>query len=284
MSGDALLRHCQSLRDDPAFRRWDSPDYIPLSAVAAPPGLPWDAVLGQIDDAPPPEDAVSALRHALARDDGRLIAALGPPFCGQTSVMRRLAWLLAETPARAAPIFVPLARYAAQPAGGRRLARVIAESAGVYAPDLAAAVDGLLARAAPEARGQADLSGERLVFILDGLDEVQRQLRDDLARELLELSEDQRLAAHRFVISCRREALPPAIAGRARLLLLQYLSGREVLRYVRSRRGSPAQANARFGQIIDARLLDMAALPPLLAAILQRLEGDRNSPLGRSQI
>ncbi|NTW03746.1 MAG: hypothetical protein HGA19_21150, partial [Oscillochloris sp.] len=95
MLGDALIRHCQLLRDDQAFRRLDTSNYIPLSAVAAPRGLPWDVLLRQVDDAPPAEDAVSAIRREITRADRRLIAVLGPAFSGQTSIMRRLAWLLA---------------------------------------------------------------------------------------------------------------------------------------------------------------------------------------------
>ncbi|NNJ12999.1 hypothetical protein EKD04_021985 [Chloroflexales bacterium ZM16-3] len=282
MSGDALLQHCQALRDDPEFRRWDTSEYIPLSAIAAPPDLPWVAVLSQIDDAPPAEEAVAAVRKALARGDRRLVGVLGPPFSGQTSAMRRLAWQLAERPALGAPIFVDLVRYAAQPAGGRRLCRTISEAARAYVSALADEVDDLLAGAPPQ--GAPALADAQIVFILDGLDSVQRQLRDDLARELLSLVGDPRLAAQRFVLSCRRESLPPAIAPRARLLLLQYLSGREVLRYLRARRGSPAQANTRFGQILDAQLLDLAALPPLLANILSRLEDRHSGALTRNQL
>ncbi len=278
MPREALLRHCRLLRDDPEFKRWESSDYIPLSAVAAPPGLPWGALLSQIDDAPPAEEVVVAARKALARADGRLLGVLGPPFSGQTSAMRRLAWQLAKRPDEGAPIFVDLARYAAQPAGGHRLCRTIAEAAGAYDPALADEVGDLLTLGAPA------LAGARIVFILDGLDSVQRQLRDELARELLELAKDQRLCAQRFVLSCRRKSLPPAVAPRARLLLLQHLSVREVLRYLRARWGDPGQGNERFRQILDAHLLDLAAMPPLLSEILQRLEDHHSGALARNQL
>ncbi|MBX0330733.1 hypothetical protein K2Z83_24040 [Oscillochloris sp. ZM17-4] len=282
MPGETLLSHCQALRDDPEFQRWDTSDYIPISAVEAPAGLPWGVVLSQADDAPPAEDAVAAAHAALSQDDHRLLAILGPPFSGQTSAMRRLAWQLAERPARGAPIFVDLARYAAQPAGGRRLCRTIAEAAGAYVPALAPAMDDLLSQST--SRGGPALIGARIVFILDGLEGVQRQLRDGLASELRDLLGDPHMAAHRFVLSCRYEDLPPALSARARLLLLKYLSGREVLRYLRARRGSSAQANARFGQILDAQLLDLAALPPLLADILQRFEDRHSGALTRNQL
>ncbi|NTW03998.1 MAG: hypothetical protein HGA19_22440, partial [Oscillochloris sp.] len=175
-----------------------------------------------------------------------------------------------------------LMRYTAQPAGGRRLARTIAQAAGAYVADLSATVDDLLARVVT--LPNAPLAQARFVFIFDGFDDVQRQLREPIARELLDLASDGRLALHRFVLSCRRDLLPSTLAPMAQLLVLRYLNGREVLRYLRSCGGSFAQANTRFGQILDAQLLDLAALPPMLAVILQRIEGDRNTSLTRNQL
>lgn len=278
MPDEALLTHCAALREDPEFSRWGADDYIPLSAVAVPPGLPWQVVISQVDDAPPPEEAAAAARRAIAAPGGQLTAIIGPAFSGQTSAMRRLAYELAAEPDRHAPIFVDLCRYAAQPAGGRRLIRTIAEAAGAYAPGLSPAVEDLLARAA------GPLAAARLVIILDGLDGVQRQLRAALSRELRDILADRRLAEQRIILSCRREALPAEVAPLAQTLLLQHLSDREVLSYLRARSRTPAQANTRFGQILNAQLLDLAALPPLLADILRRLDDRRGDTLTRNQL
>lgn len=155
MSAEALTSHCQSLRADPEFSRWAGGDYIPLSAISVPPGLPWHVILAQIDDAPPAEEATAAARRAIAA--GRLTAILGPAFSGQSSAMRRLAWELAEAPAQHAPIFVDLCRYADQPAGGRRLIHTIAAAASAYDASLAGPVEELLAR------GAGPLAGARLL-------------------------------------------------------------------------------------------------------------------------
>ncbi|NTV62569.1 MAG: NACHT domain-containing protein, partial [Oscillochloris sp.] len=271
-----LLQYCRSLRENPEFARWGTDAYIPLSAIAVPLGLPWEAVANQIDDAPPSEEVVRAIHRALSRADQQLVTVIGPAFSGQTSAMRRLAWQLADRPAEGAPIFVDLARYTAQPAGARRLTYVISEAVAASAAALAETIEGLLAKPTP--------IEQRFVFILDGLEQVQIQLRSDLIRELLGLANHKELDKQRFVLSCRREALPPELAGKAQLLLIRYLSGREVLGYLRARAGSTDQGNNRFGQILNAHLLDLAALPPLLAEILKRLESRQSSRLTRNQL
>ncbi|WP_129628727.1 hypothetical protein [Candidatus Oscillochloris fontis] len=276
MPTDLALRHCHALRADPAFARWGTSDYVPLRALRLAPGLAWDAVLDQIDAAPPDVEVVAALSAALNQAEQRLVAVLGPAFIGQTSALRRLAWQLADQPAQTVPILVDLARYATQPGGVRRLVATIAEAAGGYVPEFAEEVAEILVRTAP--------SPTRLVIILDGLEAVQLELRPDLSRELRQLVLDRRLTAQRFILSCRREAMPANLEGLAQRFLLQYLSGREVLAYLRQRRGSLAQANTRFAQILETHLLDLAALPPLLADMLRRLEGRYAEGLSRNQL
>ncbi|EFO80089.1 HEAT repeat-containing PBS lyase [Oscillochloris trichoides DG-6] len=273
---DLALRHCQALRADPAFARWDTSDYIPLQALPVARGVAWATVLNQIDAAPPSQEVVDTLKSTLHRPQAPLIAVLGPAFIGQTSAMRRLAWQLAAPPPQWLPILVDLSRYAAQTSGPRRLVATIAEAAGTYVPELTEVVADLLVRATP--------TPLRLVIILDGLEAVQLELRADLIRELRQLVSDRRLATQRYILSCRPEAMPSALEEVAQRLLLQYLSGREVLAYVRQRRGSLAQANTRFAQILEAHLLDLAALPPLLADMLRRLEGRYAEGLSRNQL
>ncbi len=276
MPTNLALRHCQSLRADPAFARWGSSDYIPLQALPVARGVAWATVLDQIDAAPPSQEVVAALATALQHPIQRLIAVLGPAFIGQTSAMRRFAWQLAADPNHTVPILVDLGRYAAQSHGARRLVATIAEAAGVYVPELAEVVADLLVRTAP--------TPLRLVIILDGLEAVQLQVRPDLIRELRALLKDRRLQQQRFVLSCRREVMPVALEDLAQRFLLNYLGGREVLAYLRQRGGSLPQAHTRFAQILDAHLLDLAALPPLLAEMLRRLEGRYAEGLSRYQI
>lgn len=278
---NARIEYTKRLQADPLLLRWSGNDFIPVEAIEVPTGQSWAVIAARPDDAPPPADALSLLHRYLRMPTVAppLLAIIGPPQSGQTTTLRRLAWELADAVRKdqdldsPVGIYVQLGAYEQQPSIGNRLERLIINAVNDLTPALGAQLRQLFDQPASDAKLVC-------IFLLDGLDQVPESLRYTLTEELRSLME--RLPAQRFVISCTQTLFPLRLTQSARVLLLQPLSERQVLRYLRQR--DPNQSNRIFRRIGENRLLDVTSDPTLLTLIYERFAQDQRATLTRNQI
>jgi hypothetical protein len=292
-SPNAQLEYVQVIRRDSEFARWGGPEFIDVGVIAAAPGQDWNLLRYRPEDAPAISGAVDTIDRALGlglrRHPGRhreggqqretnLVALVGPPHSGQTTLLRRLTVELAEAVvqdvSRPLGVYVSLAGYEQQ-RGGARLDRQIVEQARAATAYLGNALADLF-RTVPQAGGQRP----QFVFLLDDFDAVPEKLRRELARELDALA--SRHSDQRFVFAAVQEQYPGQALSRAMVLALQPLTEQQIFRYCRQRDG---QSAARlFRQIRENRLLALARDPSLLALLYDRLGADLVDRLTRNQL
>lgn len=292
-SPNAQLEYVQALLRDPAFLRWSGPEFIEIGVLVVAPGQDWNLLRTRPEDAPAVAGGIDTLDRALnlgLRDQpGRradqlaertnLVALIGPPHSGQTTLLKRLALELAEVVVsevtRPLGVYISLAGYEQQRSGSR-LERHIVEQARAVTPYLADAVAALFR---PGARGEQG-QRQRLLFLLDGLDTVPEKLRRLLAAELHELA--QRHRDQGFVLASPQEQYPAQLLPRALILVLQPLTEQQIFRYCRQR--DEAGAPQLYRQIRENRLLALARDPSLLALLYDRLAADPSARLTRNQL
>lgn len=279
-----LLEYTQAIWNDPQFSRWNGNEFIPLEVLAVPTGYSWRMLKQHPENAPPATDALTALEHALQLDrshaEPNLVALIGPPHSGQTTVIRRFVWDLANAARQAegvasiVGIYVPLAGYEQQHTSGSKLERLISESARERVPTLGPELERLFRPGAQPA------DPVHYVFLLDGLDSLALAAQFGVISELETLA--ARLPDQRFVLSCSQDYLPETLEQVARVLLLLPLNERQVLRYLRQR--EPERSVQLFRRVAEYRLLDLAADPALLQLIYERLISDHEAVLTRSRL
>ncbi len=291
-SSNAQLEYVARLRDDTTFARWGSDEYIELGVLAVAPGQDWNLLRARPEDAPAVITALDALDRALGlglrpvrRSEGQtriipgnIAALIGPPHSGQTTILQRLAYELAsgvsQEVTRPLGIFCSLSGYE-QLRGQRRLERLIVEQIRPQAPALADQLS-LRLRQTDTPFGAAHPS--RFVFLLDDLQSVPERSRLELAHELAALA--TRLAGERFLITSTQDEFPGQILTRAQIFVIQPLSERQILNYLRQRHEESAQRI--FAQIREHHLLSLASDPSLLALIYELLVNDPQLLLTRN--
>jgi hypothetical protein len=292
-SPNAQLEYVQSILRDPAFQRWSGPEFIEIGVLPVAPGQDWNLLKTRPEDAPAVSGAIDSLDRAFElglrphagrrgeqpADQTNLVALIGPPHSGQTTLLKRLTVELAEAVVRDVTrplgVYIPLAGYEQQ-RSGNRLERHIVEQARSATPYLADAVGSLFR---PGLRAEHG-GRQRLVFLLDGLDAVPEKLRRGLAAELHELA-----ARHRdqgFVLASPQEQYPWQLLPRALVLVLQPLTEQQIFRYCRQR--DEAMAPQLYRQIRENRLLALARDPSLLALLYAHLAADPGARLTRNQL
>jgi hypothetical protein len=293
-SPNAQLEYVEKVLRDPAFVRWGGVEFIEVGVLAVAPGQDWNLLRVRPEDAPAVVGAIEALDRALGlglrqgrrRDEqeGRratnLVALIGPPQSGQTTVLRRLAYDLAgavtQEVSRPLGIFLSLGGYE-QLRGQRRLERHIIEQARTEAPALAEQLTALFSRSeAPTGEPRPP----RFVFLLDNLDSVPERSRLELARELDGLA--ARLPGERFLVTSVQDSYPGQILARAQVFVAQPLGEHQIYRYLRQR--DENDALRIFQQIRENRLLKLAGDPSLLALIYEMLASDPQARLTRNQL
>ncbi|MCU0494986.1 MAG: CHAT domain-containing protein, partial [Chloroflexaceae bacterium] len=279
---NARLEYIQQVLSDGEFLRWSGREFIDVEVISIPPGIHWSVLRQNPDDAPPPTDVLNGLTRAMALDTAEtsqnLVALIGSPHSGQTTALQRLTWRLADSArvdfSQPVGVFVPLANYDQQRPGGNRLERLILETVAARVPTLASELQALFRQA-----GNVPTT-PLYVLLLDGLDDVQERFRADITADLLELA--GRIPQQRIVVSCTRDFLPDSLAQQARVLMLQPLNERQVLRYLRGRDANCS--TALFRQMVENRLLDLATDPALLAHIYRRLSQSQGRSFSRNQL
>ncbi|PDW00638.1 CHAT domain-containing protein [Candidatus Viridilinea mediisalina] len=293
-SPNAQLEYVSQVLRDPAFARWGGAEYIEVGVLAVAPGQDWNLLRARPEDAPAVVGALEALDRALGmglrplrrRDEqeGRrttnLAALIGPPQSGQTTVLRRLAYELAEATtndvSRPLGIFLSLTGYE-QLRGPRRLERYIIEQARTEVPSLAEQLTSIFR---PDTTQRDAHAGPHFIFLLDNLDEIPDRHRIDLARELHMLA--TRLPQQRFIVTSAEDSFPGQIMSRAQVFVIQMLNEHQILRYLRQR--DERIALRIFQQIRANRLLKLAGDPSLLALIYELLASDAQAVLTRNQL
>lgn len=289
-SPNAQLEYAAQVLRDESFTRWSGAEFIESGAVSFAPGQDWTLARRRPEDAPTVLSALDALDQCLGlglrgrrrqrgaeQAETNLVAVIGPPYSGQTTLLRRLTFELAEAvigdPNRPLGIYITLNGYD-QTRGLGRLERYIIEQARNVTPYLGDALAGLLGPApAPTPRG-------RYIFLLDNLDALSDRARADLARELAALA--RRRPDQGFVLTSNIDLYPGAWLPSARVLILQLLTERQVMRYCRQR--DQKSAARVFQQMRDNRLLGLASEPSLLALIYERLTAHPEVRVTRNQI
>lgn len=289
-SPNAQLEYAAQVLRDEHVTRWSGAEFIESSVVSFAPGQDWTLARLRPEDAPTALAALDALDQSFAlglrgrrrqrlaeAPDTNLVAVIGPPHSGQTTLLRRLTFELAEAvtrdPTLPLGIYVTLEGYD-QTRGLGRLERYIIEQARAVTPHLGDALATVL--------GPAPVSAPRgrFIFLLDNLDALSDRARADLARELAALA--QRRPDQGFVVTSNIDLYPGSWLPRARVLILQLLTERQVLRYCRER--DPKRASHLFQRMRDNRLLGLASEPSLLALIYERLTADAQARVTRNQI
>ncbi len=289
-SPNAQLEYAAQVLRDEHFTRWSGAEFIESGVVSFAPGQDWTLARLRPEDAPTALAALDALDQSFAlglrsrrrqrlaeAPDTNLVAVIGPPHSGQTTLLRRLTFELAEAvtrdPTLPLGIYVTLEGYD-QTRGLGRLERYIIEQARAVTPHLGDALATVL--------GPAPVSAPRgrFIFLLDHLDALSDRARADLARELAALA--QRRPDQGFVVTSNIDLYPGSWLPRARVLILQLLTERQVLRYCRER--DPKRASRLFQRMRDNRLLGLASEPSLLALIYERLTADTQARVTRNQI
>ncbi|MCS6880452.1 MAG: CHAT domain-containing protein [Oscillochloridaceae bacterium] len=289
-SPNAQLEYAAQVLRDESFTRWSGAEFIEGGVISFAPGQDWTLARRRPEDAPTILSALDALDQTLRlglRDRRRqrgaeqaetnLVAVIGPPYSGQTTLLRRLAFELAEAvigdPNRPLGIYITLNGYD-QTRGLGRLERYIIEQARNVTPYLGDALASLLG-SAPASTPQA-----RYIFLLDNLDALSDRARADLARELAALA--RRRPDQGFVLTSNIDLYPGAWLPAARVLILQLLTERQVMRYCRQR--DQKSAARVFQRMRDNRLLGLANEPSLLALIYERLTAHPEVRVTRNQI
>ncbi len=283
------LEYVANILSNPDYLRWSGPDFIEMGVLVAAPGQSWHLLRSRPEDAPTSVSVLESLHRLLnPQEDDRgprkvlvsqssLIAVIGPPHSGQTTILQRLAYDLAlqvtHDPSSPAGIMISLSGYESQRGAGR-LERQIIEQASIANPALGDAICEVF-RPHPTAPNDP-----RYIFLLDNLDSLPAQARLDLAHELAAMS--RRLRNQKFILTATQENFPAQILNWVHVLVLQPLSEQQILRYIRQReeRGS----YQIFSQMRDNRLLALASDPSLLAMIYSRIAGNIQTKLTRNQI
>lgn len=292
-SPNAQLEYVDAVLRDPAFVRWGGPEFIDVGVLAVAAGQDWNLLRFRPEDAPAVVGAIEAIDRALGlglrperrneehagRRRTNLAALIGPPQSGQTTVLQRLTFDLANAVTRDVErplgVYVSLGGYEQQRGQGR-LERHIVEQARAAAPAL---VEPLSELFRPQAT-RLSAAGPRFLFILDNLDAVPERSRLDMARDLAALS--ARLPGERFLITSAQDTYPGQILEAAQVFVIQALGEPQILAYLRQRDEQSAQAI--FRQIRENRLLKLAGDPSLLGLVYQRLAADPQARLTRNQL
>lgn len=289
-SPNAQLEYAAQVLLDENFTRWSGAEFIESGVVSFAPGQDWTLARRRPEDAPIVLSALDALDQSLGlglrsrrrqrgaeQPETNLVAVIGPPYSGQTTLLRRLTLELAEAvigdPTRPLGIYITLNGYD-QTRGLGRLERYIIEQARNVTPYLGDALSGLLG-AAPVSALRA-----RYIFLLDNLDALSDRARADLVRELAALA--RRRPDQGFVLTSNIDLYPGAWLPAARVLILQLLTERQVMRYCRQR--NQKSAAHVFQRMRDNRLLGLASEPSLLALIYERLIANAGVRVTRNQI
>jgi hypothetical protein len=285
---NAQLEYVQMVLSNPRFVRWSGADYIDIGVLAVLPGHDWRMLRYRPEDAPPTVSALDALKRATEADrilvpDQRearpqIVALLGPPHSGQSTILARLvldqAQRVADDMMRPTTIFISLVGYEQQRGTGR-LERHIIEMARAETSSLGEVLTQLF-------RNPASRNGDapQFIFLLDDLDGLPEKARQDVSHELVALA--RRYPLQRFAISCSQDLFPTRIFQAIPVLLMQPLSERQVYKYLNQR--NPQQANQLMAEIRDNRLLALASDPSLLTLIYERLSGQFGGQITRNQL
>lgn len=282
---NARLEYIQSILENPQFTRWQTDEFINSEAIIVPRGQPWHVFELRPEDAPPSMDLLSAINRELYLGElhppTNLIALLGQPRSGQTTAMQRITADMAtfartNLPTAPLALFINLSGYALQ-RGSNRLIQLILDSIGGNGAALVRELRQLLQQ--PDA-SQPTETLPRFVFLLDGLDTISEPDRTEAARELASLA--QRLPRERVLVSCTRDVFPAAVLDTATIVLMQPLTERQVLRFLRQRVG--AQSGRIYRQILENRLIDLTTDPTMLLFVLERLRVTPDNTLSRNQL
>jgi hypothetical protein len=217
---------------------------------------------------------------APAVGHGTIVAVIGPPHSGQTTILQRLAYDFAvkvtSNPSSPPGIMISLTGYESQRGTGR-LERHIVEQARAANTALG---DSLADLFRPQTVIRASEQRPRYIFLIDNLDSLPDKARIDAAGDLTALA--TRMIGQQFVITSSQESFPAQALSGAHVLVIQPLSEQQIFRYIRKR--DERGAYQVFSQIRDNRLLALASDPSLLALIYTRLASDSQARLTRNQL
>lgn len=291
---NAQLEYVAAILRDPEFARWCGEAYIDVAVMQVAAGQDWHLLRVRPEDAPAAMGAIETLDQTLGlhlqperrRPEPRrpqktnLVALIGPPHSGQTTVLRRLAYQLAEAVTqdvtRPPGIFISLVGYDQQ-RGQQRLERQIVEQASAITPALGEFL-GTTMRQTHTAREPE--GPPRFVLLLDDLDTLPERARSEAARELMRLA--QRLPNERFIVTSAQDSYPGPHLSRASVLVIQPLGERQILGYLQQRDASTAALLYR--QIRDKRLLNLASDPSLLTLLIEQLTSATPDGFTRNQL
>ncbi|MEI7769804.1 MAG: CHAT domain-containing protein [Chloroflexales bacterium] len=292
---NAQLEYVEGILADQTYVRWGGPEFIEASVLVVAPGQSWSLLRLRPEDAPSSVSVIETLHRILdqgqpgerhgraatpAAGHSNIVAVIGPPHSGQTTILQRLAYDFAlrvtSNPSSPPGIMISLTGYESQRGGGRLERHIIEQARAANA----ALGDALAELFRPQTVIRANYQRPRYIFLLDNLDSLPERVRIDAADDLSELAAD--MIDQQFVITSSQESFPAQALSSAHVLVIQALSEQQIFRYIRRR--EERGAYQIFGQIRDNRLLALASDPSLLAMIYARIAGDPLAHLTRNQL
>lgn len=318
-SSNPRLEYALAILGDKRFSRWkgSESDFIDLEVLTLPPGQTWSVLRDNPHDAPSTQDALDALKQFVSPDgllsgtteqpttllslpspeQKNLVALIGPPHSGTTVLLQRLAFDLSEAVCcrseqdeqamlsggdgflgRPIGIFVSLEEYEKQQALSGQLRQLIIKSVSELVPGLGKDLELLFQIIGTNAMARPGTP--RYVFLLDGLDAVSETYRLGAAREIIELA--NYLPDQRVIVSCNQNFFPTQVFRQSRVMVIQPLNERLVMRYLEQR--DPANGMRMFRQIVENGLLRLTTEPALLTTIYRLMTRKDFETLTRNQL
>ncbi|NTV63312.1 MAG: CHAT domain-containing protein, partial [Oscillochloris sp.] len=292
-SPNAQLEYAAAILADPTYARWGGPEFIDTGVLVVAPGQSWSLLRERPEDAPASVSAIESLHRILehghpgaqrhrsktpAGGYSNLTAIIGPPHSGQTTILQRLTYDLAQMvtnePTSRLGMMISLTGYESQRGTGR-LEHHIVEQASITSPALGSALAEILR---PQSVIKVRHQRPRYVFLLDNFDSLPEKAQLDLAIDLADLT--ARMGDQYFVITASEENVPAPALRQAHVLMLQPLTEQQILRYIRQRESQGAYQI--FSQIRDNRLLALASDPSMLSLIYTRIAGNPQARVTRT--
>ncbi len=288
------LEYIEGILTNPTYVRWSGSEFIESGVLVVSPGQSWNLLCLRPEDAPASVSVIETLHHIIdsGQPSGRrrhvtsavrhsnVIAVIGPPHSGQTTILQRLAHDLAmkltNNPSSPLGVMISLIGYETQRGSGRLEHQIVEQARAANAALGDALADLFRSQTTAPTNGQPP----RYIFLLDNLDCLPEKARIDAASDMSVLA--ARLIDQQFVITSSQESFPAQAISDAHVLVIQPLNEQQIFRYIRQR--EEHNAYQIFGQIRDNRLLALASDPSLLALIYTRMAGDQQTRLTRNQL
>ncbi|MEF3275118.1 MAG: CHAT domain-containing protein [Chloroflexus sp.] len=262
-----LLGYIEWVLQQTDMRRWAGKEYIDVECISIPHSQSWQLIQPQIENGPQPTSTRTTLISLVSAADPepRLIVLTGAHQSGQTTILRRVCYDLANTALHDmnAPVGIIVSLIGYERARGElSLHRHIVEQVQHQHRPFADFLDRLLQGSATGVTQRP-----RLVFLLDDVEQVAEAFWRELVYDLDTLR--RRLPDQRFVVAAPQTFASLVSDQQAHLLVIQPLTEPSIVAYIRQR--NQRDARNLLTRMRESRLQHLASDPRMLTLIYDRL-------------